>query len=181
MASYEIRPIRAHEWREVKALRLEATRDDVAAIAFNESHDAEAAKPDSFWQERAAGSSAGAGADARARQFVAVADDGTWVGTSVALLENAGDTDFEGEPIAHTGAHIVGVYLNPAHRGSGVIERLFAACVDWCTARGHERVRLYVHADNARAQGAYAKCGFVASGREVNGALGREIEMLHAS
>lgn len=178
MASYEIRPIRANEWREVRALRLEATRDDDAAIAFTESHDAEAAKPDSFWQERAAGSSAGAGADARARQFVAVADDGTWVGTSVALLENAGDTDFEGETIARTGAHIVGVYLNPAHRGSGVIQQLFDACTAWSIARGHEHVRLYVHADNARAQGAYAKCGFVKTGREVDGGLGRELEMV---
>ena len=32
--TYTIRAVRAHEWREIRALRLAALQDEVAAIAF---------------------------------------------------------------------------------------------------------------------------------------------------
>lgn len=175
--SYEIRPIRAHEWREIRALRLNALLDEAAPFAFIESHDESAAMPDSFWTERASGSSVDAGPDARARQFVAVAEDGSWVGTLVVLVESAGDKDFEGKVIAQTGGHVVGVFVRPEHRGGGLIESLFGAGVEWARSRGLSQVRLYVHEENDRAQGAYRKCGFEATGVRVDGSLGREVEM----
>ncbi|MEU8423504.1 hypothetical protein AB0C15_21780 [Micromonospora sp. NPDC048835] len=92
MSDYVIRPIRAHEWREVRALRLEALRDEDAPLAFVESYEEGAAQPDEFWQTRAQGSSDDGGPQTGARQFVAIAGDGTWVGTSVALVEKAGFT-----------------------------------------------------------------------------------------
>jgi hypothetical protein len=35
--TYTIRPVRAHEWREIRALRLDALLDEVAPIAFLDS------------------------------------------------------------------------------------------------------------------------------------------------
>lgn len=175
--SYMIRPVRAHEWREIRTLRLSALRDEAAPFAFVESYDEGAALPDTFWTDRAAGSSVDAGTDAGARQFVAVADDGSWVGTSVVIVESAGGTDFEGRVVENAGAHVVGVFIEPPHRGAGLIERLFEANLDWARGRGLSRARLYVHAENRRAQDAYRKCGFLPTGVELDGSLGREIEM----
>lgn len=177
MSSYTIRPIRASEWREVRALRLAGLGDEAAPLAFVESYDEGAALPDDFWIDRAAGSSLDAGPEAGARQFVAVAADGGWVGTSVVLVESAGEQDFEGRTVESSGGHVVGVFIDPRHRGSGLIERLFEASLDWARERGLSQVRLYVHVENRRAQGAYRRCGFEPTGVRLDGSLGPEIEM----
>ena len=175
-----VRPIRAHEWREIRALRLKALQDESAPLAFVESYEKGAAQPDEFWQGRAQASSSDAGPGAAACQFVAIADDGTWVGTSVALIEKAGEHDFEGKTIEQSGGHVVGVFLQPEHRGKGVIGRVLDATLDWMRQRDLPRARLYVHADNLRAQRAYEKAGFTATGTSVHGSLGHEIEMARA-
>jgi GNAT superfamily N-acetyltransferase len=177
MSSYTIRPIRASEWREVRALRLAGLRDEAAPLAFVESYDEGAAMPDSLWIDRAAGSSVDAGPAAAARQFVAVADDGGWVGTVVVIVESAGEKDFEGRTVESAGGHVVGVFIEPRHRASGLVERLFEAAIDWARERGLTRVRLYVHTENRRAEDAYRKCGFEPTGVRLAGALGQEIEM----
>ena len=177
MSTCTIRPIRADEWWEVRALRLEALGDEAAPLAFGESYDEGAAMPDSFWRERAAGSSVDAGPDAGARQLVAVAEDGRWVGTSVVLVESAGDKDFEGRVVERSGGHVVGVFVSPQHRAAGVIDGLFEASLGWMRSRGLPWARLYVHEENARAQGAYRRCGFEPTGLRLDGSLGREIEM----
>ncbi|MEE6262580.1 GNAT family N-acetyltransferase [Plantactinospora sonchi] len=180
MTEYMIRPIRAHEWREIRALRLKALKDETAPLAFVESYEEGVAQPDVFWQGRAQGSSSDAGPQAGACQFVAIADDGTWVGTSVALIEKAGEQDFEGKTIDRSGGHVVGVFLQPEHRGKGVIASLLDATLDWMRQRKFTRARLYVHADNIRARRAYEKAGFTATGRSFHGSLGLEIEMARA-
>ena len=177
VSNYTIRPIRASEWREVRALRLTGLTDEAAPLAFVESYDEGAGMPDSFWINRAAGSSVDAGPAAGARQFVAVADDGGWVGTSVVIVESVGEKDFEGRAVESSGGHVVGVFIEPQHRGSGLIERLFEASLDWARGRGLTRIRLYVHEENHRAKDAYRKCGFEPTGVRLDGSLGREIEM----
>jgi GNAT superfamily N-acetyltransferase len=174
---YSVRAVRAHEWRQIKALRLQALTDEAAPIAFLESHDDAAARPDTFWQDRARGAAVDAGPDADARQFVAVTDDGGWVGTAVALVEKAGDVDFHGAVIAETGGHVVGVYVAPEHRGRGVIDSLLDAATDWLRQLGLGRARLNVHADNVRAQRSYARSEFLPTGARLIGTIGPEIEM----
>jgi GNAT superfamily N-acetyltransferase len=174
---YTVRPVRGHEWREVRAVRLAALSDDAAPMAFLESYDDAARRPDEFWQDRARGSSLDAGHRAGARQFVAVADDGTWVGTATVLVERAGARDYEGTTIEEDGGHVVAVYLRPEHRGRGVMERLFASAADWLRELGLSRVRLHVHADNARAQGLYERVGFRPTGATSTSSIGPEIEM----
>jgi GNAT superfamily N-acetyltransferase len=176
-AKYEIRPVRADEWRKIKALRLRALSDEAAPMAFLESYAEASTRPDGFWQDRARGSSLEAGPGAGARQFVAVTEDGDWVGTAVALVEKAGDVDFLGAVIERSGGCVVGVFLCPGHRGRGVIGSLFLAVTDWLRETGVDHVRLYVHADNARAQRSYEKSGFRPTGRRISGLIGPEIEM----
>jgi GNAT superfamily N-acetyltransferase len=159
-----VRPVRADEWRAVKELRLAALRDPVAHLAFLETYEQAAGRPDSFWQERAARSGAEGG---EVCQFVAETGRGEWTGTVTVLIEDAGATDWAGYPVERRQGHIVGVFVRPEHRGTGVTEALFAAALDWAWAAGAERVRLIVHEDNARAQAFYRKAGFVPSGVTV--------------
>ncbi|RPF19636.1 GNAT family N-acetyltransferase [Myceligenerans xiligouense] len=177
---HEIRPVRATEWREIHDLRMRALQDDLAPVAFLSTYETEAAYPDEFWIERARTSSLDAGSEAGARQFVAVSDDGRWLGTAVTLIERAGTLDFEERRIEHDGAHVVGVYVQPEHRGKGLIDDLFDAALGWARERALDRARLYVHQDNPRAQGAYRRLGFTASGATFTGAMGPELEMTRA-
>ena len=174
---YTIRPARAHEWRESKALRLQALSDEAAPMAFVESYGEAAARPDDFWQGRAQGSSLDAGPRAGARSFVAVTDDGAWVGTAVALVEGPGDVDFEGRAVEEAGGHVVGVFLLPEHRGRGVMASLLQAATDWLRELGLSRARFYVQADNRRAQCCYEQSGFRPTGTRFTGTTGPEIEM----
>jgi GNAT superfamily N-acetyltransferase len=175
---YTIRPTRANEWRESRALRLAALSDEAAGIAFLETHAEATARPDEFWQERTARSSSDAGPDATARQFVAIAGDGAWVGTVVALVQRAGEVDYSGTPVAETGGHLAAVYLAPGHRGRGVMEALFEAALAWLRELGMPRARLHVHEDNARAERFYARVGFQVTGAGFTGPHGWEREMV---
>ncbi|MFI8088201.1 GNAT family N-acetyltransferase [Streptomyces sp. NPDC086080] len=159
-----IRPVREEEWAAVKELRLAALRDPVAHLAYVETYEEAAARPDSFWRERAAGSTEGG---SRTRQFVAEAGDGSWVGTVTVLIEEAGTTDWAGLPVERRQGHVVGVYVAPEHRGSGLTKVLFDAALEWAWGCGTDRARLIVHPENARALHFYRKAGFVESGVTV--------------
>ncbi|MEU9452333.1 GNAT family N-acetyltransferase [Streptomyces sp. NPDC048277] len=170
---YVTRAIRADEWEAVKRLRLVALQDPVAGIAFLETYEDALARPDSFYQERAARS---AEEPSGARQFIAKAADGEWVGSLTVLVEEAGATDWAGLPVERRQGHVVGVFVRPEHRGRGILKVLFDAGVAWAREQGAERVRLLVHEENARAQGAYRKAGFVPSGVIVPLGQGDEAE-----
>ncbi|WP_416976193.1 GNAT family N-acetyltransferase [Streptomyces sp. T028] len=164
MNGFVVRGIRADEWRLAKALRLEALKDSAADIAFLETYEDAVARPDSFWQERALGAGEAAGG---VRQFVAEAAGGEWVGSVTVLVEEAGSVDWAGLPVERRQGHVVGVYVRPEWRGGEVTPGLFEAGVEWAWEVGLERVRLLVHPENLRAQGAYRKVGFVPSGVSV--------------
>jgi ribosomal protein S18 acetylase RimI-like enzyme len=176
-APYVVRPVRAHEWPEIKALRLAALSDAAAPIAFLQSYEVAAAWPDEVWQDRVRSSSLDAGEDAPRRQFVAVTGDGAWIGSALALVERAGDVAFDGAVADRTGGHVVGVYVAPDHRGRDVPAGLFEAAADWLRERGLTRMRLFVHVENARARGAYEKAGFRDTGTRVQTHAGTEMEM----
>ncbi|MCF3125435.1 GNAT family N-acetyltransferase [Streptomyces arenae] len=161
---YVVRAVRAEEWPRVRELRLAALRDPAAPVAFLETYEDAAAKPDSYWQERAEGASRGL----LARQFVAEGPHGDWAGSVTVLVEEAGADDVFGGVIEQRQAHVVGVFVRPEQRGTGVTESLFEAAVAWAwSLEGLERVRLYVHEGNPRAQAFYSRFGFVRSGAAV--------------
>ncbi|MDQ0991716.1 GNAT family N-acetyltransferase [Streptomyces sp. V3I7] len=162
---YVVRAIRPDDWDSVRQLRLDALRDPVAPIAFLETYEDAAGRPDSFYRERAVNSGEGS---TSAHQFIAEAPDGTWAGTVTVLMEEAGSRDWSGRPVERRQGHLVGVFVRPEHRGNGLIKLLFDAGAEWAWQQRAERVRLFVHADNARAQRAYRKAGFVPSGLVVS-------------
>jgi RimJ/RimL family protein N-acetyltransferase len=160
---FHVRAVRADEWARVKELRLRALRDPAAPLAFLETYDTAVGRPDSFWQDRAAG---GPGV----RQFVGVTRDGTWAGSVTALVEEAGSIDFMNRTVQERMGHLVGVFVLPEFRGSPLAGHLLSAAVGWCWSVEEprlDRVRLFVHEDNVRARGAYAKLGFAPTGTTV--------------
>jgi RimJ/RimL family protein N-acetyltransferase len=168
-----VRRIRADEWRAVRALRLEATADPDAGIAFLERHDEVATRPDEFWKERALGAAEGE----VAAQLVAVAD-GEWVGSLSILIRATGQVDHLGRFLDDRRAFVVGVYVRPADRGSGAIDLLLAAAAEWAAGLGVDRLHLDVHRDNLRAQAAYRRAGFEPTGETLTGPIGPEIVMV---
>ncbi|MET7944953.1 GNAT family N-acetyltransferase [Streptomyces sp. NPDC005302] len=164
--NHVIRSIWPDEWRQVKELRLDALRDPVAHLAFLETYEDASAKADGFWKERAAG--AAVGVEGR-QQFVAVGEDGAWDGSVTVLVEEAGSVDPFGTVTEHNQAHLVGVFVRPEHRGSaaGVTQALFDAALVWSWGIGLERVRLFVHEKNSRAEAFYRKAGFRPTGNSV--------------
>ncbi|MGC5040133.1 GNAT family N-acetyltransferase [Streptomyces sp. DT190] len=162
--SYVIRSVRADEWGAVKELRLMALRDPVAHLAFLETYEQAVERPESYWRERTA--KAAEGAD-QAQQVIAEGPDGRWVGTVTVLVEEPGTTDWAGLAVERKQGHLVGVFVRPEERGNGLTEVLFDAALEWAWGRGMERVRLFVHEENGRAQRFYRRVGFVPSGLVV--------------
>lgn len=169
-----VRRVAADDWPRLKAMRLEALQDPAAPIAFLETHDQALGRPDSFWQERAAGAAAGQ----TVAQFVAISAAGEWVGSATGLREEPGADDWSGRPIEHRQVHVVGVWVRPDQRGTGLLGRLVDAIAAWAREYGVDRLRLLVHEDNARAQAAYRKLGFAPTGSIVALTAGNEIEMV---
>ncbi|MCX4675473.1 GNAT family N-acetyltransferase [Streptomyces sp. NBC_01433] len=163
---YVIRAVRAEEWPLARELRLAALQDPVAPVAFLETYESAVAQPDDFWQERTATGATGT----RVRQFIAEAPDGTWVGSVTLLVELPADEVRFGAPAEVNQGHLVGVFVRPEVRGTGVTDALFRAAVEWAWSLSEprlERVRLYVHESNLRAAAFYRRFGFVPSGQTV--------------
>lgn len=148
----------------MKELRLVALRDPVAHLAFLETYEEAAAKPDSFWRERAEGAAEGT---TERQQIIAEGPGGEWAGGVTVLVERAGERDPFGGVVERDQGHLVGVFVRPQQRGSGVTQALFDAALEWAWGVGLTRVRLFVHEKNGRAEAFYRKAGFVATGNTV--------------
>ena len=164
--SHIIRAVRAEDWPKVKELRLAALADPVAHLAFLQTTEQALAKSDTAWQDQAA-----TAAEGRAtRQFIAEAPDGRWLGTVSVLVEPSGVQGAFGTVQEYARTHVVGVFVRPEARGTGLAEELFQAALDWSWALPEpriEQVRLYVHQDNTRAEALYTKVGFKRTGESA--------------
>lgn len=172
--SCTVRRVRAEEWRSIRDLRLEALRDPIAHLAFLERLEDALARPDSYWRDQAQRAAAGTAVG----KFVAVDEHGELAGTVTVLMTAPGEPDYIGETSPQLRAAIVGVYVRPAHRGGGVLRALLSETETWLRDVGVEQVRLHVNEHNARAQGAYRKCGYVDTGVRVEMIDGVNHEMV---
>ncbi|MCX4235279.1 GNAT family N-acetyltransferase [Streptomyces ortus] len=164
-SEYLIRSIGSDEWPAVKELALAALQDPVAHLAFLDTYEVAVGRPDSFWQERAAGAAEGV---RERQQIVAEEPGGRWIGCVVVLVEEAGAVGALGAVSPVRQGHLVGVYVRPEVRGIGLTERLFAYALRWAWEdAGLERVRLFVDERNGRAESFYRKFGFVPTGESV--------------
>jgi RimJ/RimL family protein N-acetyltransferase len=138
-----IRRIEPDDWKLLRDVRLRALREDPQA--FLATHEQEAAFPDAQWQERA---SPGNGAS-----FVAVtADEAEGLATGIA----------PGDPAT---VILVGMWVAPARRGTGVAGELVGRVVSWAREQGAARVVLSVEGGNERAARLYERCGFTETDR----------------
>ena len=168
-----IRRVRPGDWRSARALRLEALQDEAAGIAFLETYERASAEPDAFYRGRT--ERAADGDDVA--QFVAI-DGAAWVGSVTVIAQRAGFLDYHGRPVERSRATVVGVYVRGEQRGSGLIDRLLEETAQWARDLGFDELTLGVHAENARAQGAYRRAGFVPSGVTFASSIGPELEMV---
>jgi GNAT superfamily N-acetyltransferase len=137
-----IRSPRPDEWELWKELRLRALRD--APLAFLETIERAEVREDAVWKSRVA-------ASAVRESVVAIADDGAWVGQMVVLLD----------PVP---PNVVGVFVDPRHRGDGTAQRLLETLIERVRATGAPVLRLQVSEGNDRARRFYERMGFVATG-----------------
>jgi GNAT superfamily N-acetyltransferase len=134
------------DWREYRALRMEMIAD--TPMAFGESLEMVTARDERGWRERAGNNSE------TSIRLAAITAEGTWVGSMGAYVDRV------------DGLTLVGVYVAPRHRGdqAGVTSALIDAVEDWARERA-DQIRLDVHESNSRARAAYAKRGYVETGR----------------
>ena len=135
------------DWAVWKPMRLEALAD--TPIGFLELLSEAEGLPDENWHARVARGVEGG------ESFQVLAWDGDRpVGNCVCFLRDGA-------------AWLAGVYVTPAHRGTGLLADLAERCAQWARDQGMSVLRLEVHEDNARAQRAYARLGFAPTGERA--------------
>ncbi|MDT0309104.1 GNAT family N-acetyltransferase [Streptomyces sp. DSM 44917] len=138
--TYRIRQTRREDWEKLRELRLVALQDPVAPVAFYEPYEEAVHLTRGEWERRASGR--------EAVTFIGETEAGNWAGMVGA---------FSRQRVVY----VVGVYMRPEHRGTGLARELMRAAIAW--ADGNE-VRLRVHEGNQRAARFYASLGFRPTG-----------------
>lgn len=138
--TYQVRRTRREDWARLRELRLAALRDPVAHLAFFEPYEEAERLAREDWERRAS--------DGERAVFVGETAEGEWVG--MAGIHTVG-----------THVEVVGVYIAPEHRGTGLGAALMRATIE---GAGDHEVRLRVHQHNARAARFYENLGFRPTG-----------------
>ncbi|WP_037911849.1 GNAT family N-acetyltransferase [Actinacidiphila yeochonensis] len=152
---WSVRPARPEEWRKSRDLRLEALRDPVADFAFARSYAEESLFGDDQWIKRAASRGS--------QQFVGVVNGPARAGEAEAEEFAAMAVVVPERPGYYC---LNGVYVRPGLRGSGVADALLAAAAAWAWERA-DRLHLWVHERNPRAEAVYRRHGFARTGRTM--------------
>ena len=137
----DIRPATPAQWRTSRDLRLRALGDAPDAFCSTLEHEKEFDEP--AWRSRLE----------RAHTVFA------WVGPNA-----VGTATGKPDPHEAGGREIVGMWVDPAHRGTGVAAALIDELVTWARGQGSRSIALWVAEDNEPARRLYEKCGFVATG-----------------
>ncbi|MGC4046049.1 MAG: GNAT family N-acetyltransferase [Armatimonas sp.] len=143
------RPTITSDALKLREIRLEALR--AVPEAFGSDYETESQRPESFWEERAAGRDTGG-------NFIAEDANGHFVGLIGLFTDGRKKT-------GHVGS-IVSVYVRPEARGQGVGDGLMQSCLASAREQKLARVRLAVITTNAPAIGLYIRHGFKVYGIE---------------
>ena len=133
----DIRSTEVKDWMLLKQVRLAALLD--TPTAFGVSYQTAALYSDEQWKDRA--SSAGT-------EFWLAVKDNKPVGMIGAAVSGANRYN------------LIGMWVEPTARGSGVAAQLVEAVKSRAIEKGHDRVFLDVSPDNARASNFYLNQGF---------------------
>jgi RimJ/RimL family protein N-acetyltransferase len=137
------------DWRELRALRLRALAD--SPDAFLTTLDEARARTDSEWRE--------------------------WVESTVVFVDDeftgmaGGFVQEDGIPM------LIGMWVTPERRGTGVAEALARAVIEWARGLGASRIVLWVVIGNAAAERFYERIGFAPTGVELEMRNGRDREL----
>lgn len=179
-ATCTTRVIRSAEWRLARDLRLRALRDEQAGLAFFTTYDEAVARSEQEWRSSALDASLEAAPPVTARQFVAIAPAGEWVGTVTVRLQTQGSPDFGGGVADRDRGMLLAVWIDPDHRGQGLLDEMVELAAGWLRTQGVDSLGLWVHEDNTRARRAYRSAGFAPTGRRVVDRIGPEVELVRA-
>jgi GNAT superfamily N-acetyltransferase len=135
-----IRQVRREDWQRLRAVRLRALASDPQA--FLETHARASTFPDELWQERATPD------DTRAA-FV-VERDGRFDAMTSCFVADDPENVF-----------LVGMWVEPDLRGTGVAGELVERVLAWSRCRGARLVCLSIEPRNVRAARLYESHGFV--------------------
>jgi ribosomal protein S18 acetylase RimI-like enzyme len=153
----KIRRVGVADLEQVRAIRIRALLD--APAAFGSTYEREASLTPEAWATRLA----------RTSNAHFVASDGAPVGM-VAIVRDVNDDDL---------AWLVGMWVDPDARGTGIADELIATALDWAETEQFTGVRLHVTEGNGPAERLYVRHGFYPTGesfdRDRDGAT--EIEM----
>lgn len=142
-----VRKLTVDDWKTLREVRLRSLAD--APEAFYATYDDEAAFDEDRWRGRLADPD---------RVSLVAEQDGRVVG-----LVGAGPTsEEENDPDA---AFMVGMWVEPDARGTGVAEALVDGLIEWCRSREYPRLVLWVYDAAPRAAAFYRRFGFQPTGR----------------
>jgi ribosomal protein S18 acetylase RimI-like enzyme len=142
----EIRSADRDDWFRLKRARVRALTD--APDAFAATIDEERSRPDEEWKARAT-----PGPDSTT--FLAIQHDEVRGMVGVQRDEQGAEL-----------ATLVGMWVDPIHRGGGIGRALIDAVVPWCIEREVSELRLWVTRSNTGAIRLYRSYGFVTTGNE---------------
>lgn len=141
----EVRRIGPDDWALLRSVRLAGLEE--APYAFRRTVEEARRYRESQWRQQAGDRTLEGKPSAT---FVAVRPDGSGAGMAVGIDD--------GEAV-----HVVGVWVAPEDRGSGVIDRLLETVARWAP---RPRLTLTVAIGNDRARRVYERHGFVVRGEE---------------
>ena len=78
-------------------------------------------------------------------------------------------------------AQLISMWVDPVARGEGVAERLIGAVAEWADGRGCDRVFLFAHETNVRAQRLYERAGFRPTGERERLPRRRGFKLLYSA
>ena len=134
----EVRKLTSDDWAELRDARLAALAE--APYAFSSTLAREQDFTERTWRERA-----GSG-----RTFAA------WDGDRIVGLATGLSEDGQW--------HLVGMWVSPKSRGTGVADQLVSAVCELARQSGFASVTLWVTEMNGRARAFYRRLGFVPTG-----------------
>ena len=146
-----VRRVAELDWPRLRAVRLEMLADTPSA--YLETLVSAEERTEDEWRFRAGRGSAG---DTDLALAAADADTARWVAYMACFVDGPGR------------AHLVSVYVAPAHRGTGLAVRMVDEVRRWARDdAGARRLHLYVHEDNHRARAFYLRLGFAETGESL--------------
>ena len=130
------------QWPTLRRARLRALED--APYAFGSTWEEESDRPDEWWMT-----------STDSLVWFVAEEAGEPVGLAAGLTPG----------ITGGSPEVISMWVDAAHRGSGVADALLGALFEWAGGQGAGALALNVAEDNDRARRFYQKAGFLPTGR----------------